>query len=305
MSGQATRTKPKVPPKPKAKGEKKTLTALLREARKAKKQVYEEYKKKKLARKPIKRPKQVSDKLKKIIVHKRTKPLYVKLKALARKKGVTVDQVLTNNKKVVVKPIKGNSNGQTRKVVVNKGPKFYPTETRPKKSKTGRVTHKSHPRKFKKGLVPGRVLIILAGKHRGKRVVFLKALKSGLLLVTGPFKINGCPLKRMHQQFVIVTRTRIPLEDKKIPLHINDRYFKSKKVLSSKGKKTKQGGNIFAQKKKAGTKVTRIKGEDQIQVDKIVLSALKEKIKNKKLMLSYLGSYFCLRNHMYPHQLKF
>lgn len=312
MSGKAAATKPKVPPKPagaaaKAKSsDKKSLTCLLKKARKAKLAKYQEYKKKRAAVKPAKRPKQVSAELKKIIVHKRTKPLYVKLKKLAKKRGVPVDEVLVKKSKHVTKKVGGAQNGGERKVLVKKGPRFYPTETRPKRSKTGQVTHRNHPRKFKKGLEPGRVLIILAGKHRGKRVVLLKTLKSGLLLVNGPFKLNGCPLKRMHQKFVIVTRTKIPFDGVKIPKHLNDKYFKVKKINSSKAKKTKQGGNIFAKgKKESSTKPNRIRGEDQRTVDKQILNAIKEKMGDKKTIFAYLGSYFYLRNHMYPHKLKF
>ena len=68
------------------------------------------------------------------------------------------------------------------------GPKYYPADD----VKTPRKRHLTRaPTKLRSTIKPGRVLFLLAGRFKGKRVVFLKQLESGLLLITGPFAVNG------------------------------------------------------------------------------------------------------------------
>merc|ERR1719502_1190231 len=85
---------------------------------------------------------------------------------------------------------------------------WYPSDD----AKDSFKRHKPKAPKLRKSIAPGQVLILLAGRYKGKRVVFLKQLKSGLLLVTGPFKINGVPVKRVNQAYTITTSAKVDLK---------------------------------------------------------------------------------------------
>ncbi len=60
--------------------------------------------------------------------------------------------------------------------------------------------------------------------------------------------MNGFPLRRVCQTYVIATSTRLDISTVKIPDTVNDDYFKR-----SSGQNKKKGGDIFADSKKVST----------------------------------------------------
>lgn len=102
-----------------------------------------------------------------------------------------------------------------------KTPKFYPPEDVPKPLNKNVVKKQTV---LRASITPGTVLILLTGRFKGKRVIFLRQLATGLLLVTGPFAVNGVPVRRVNQAYVIATSTKIDITGVDTS-KINDHFF--------------------------------------------------------------------------------
>jgi large subunit ribosomal protein L6e len=124
-------------------------------------------------------------------------------------------------------------------------------------------------------------LILLAGRFKGKRVVFLKQLTSGLLLITGPYGANGVPLRRVNQRYVIATSTKVALDGVNVA-DVDDAFF-------ARDKKTDGTGASAERKSK------------QDKVDAPLLA----NIAKVEMLGAYIKSKFSLRNGDKPYLMKF
>lgn len=138
-------------------------------------------------------------------------------------------------------------------------------------------------------------MILLAGRFRGKRVVYLKNLEDNTLLVSGPFKVNGVPLRRVNSRYVIATSTQVNVAGVDVS-KFNVEYFAREKTPRSK----KSEAEFFNEDQpKKEIKAERV--SDQKSVD----SALLSEIKKTPLLKQYLSASFSLKNGDKPHLLKF
>ena len=189
-----------------------------------------------------------------------------------------------------VKPIGGDKNGGERTVPLVKAPRFYPTEDIKKPLRRNKVPRAP---KLKKSLTPGTVCILLAGRHKGKRVVFLKDLQqSGLILVTGPYKVNGVPLRRVPQSYVIGTQTKIDVSG--VSAEIDPAMFK-------RAKKAKAAGEEMFEDSTESYSPSEEKKSLQEAVDGVILAEISKEPHLRK----YMEQLFTLRKKQFPHEMVF
>merc|ERR1719174_2191018 len=172
----------------------------------------------------------------------------------------------------------------TEKTVTKESKKetrYYPAED--VKIRLTNSHNNSKQTKLRSSITPGTVLILLAGHFKGKRVVFLKQMESGLLLVTGPYKVNGVPLKRVPQSYVIATKTSVDVSGVKVPADVNDAFFAKPKSTK------KKDDEMFFEKNQEKTLDEKRKST-QAAVDKSVEAA----IGKTKMLKEYLKAKFAL-----------
>ena len=195
----------------------------------------------------------------------------------------------------------------------------------PAKAATKKVAKKVHAKVAKKvsrksdafttvrkSCAAGTVAIILAGRFRGRRAVILKQLpKNGPLVITGPMKYNGVPIRRIDSRYIIATSTKVDIsavDTKAITAETFKRPKQEKRVKSEgefMGDKAKKSAEAKARKtSKAAAKgtVSDERAKLQKSVDTAVIAAIKKDALGKE-KAGYLRSVFTVKSGDKPHRM--
>lgn len=123
----------------------------------------------------------------------------------------------------------------------------------------------------------------------------MKALESGLLLVSGPFKINGVPLRRVNQAYVIATSTKVDVSGVDVS-SVTDEYFSKSKDEKKEGEE-----EFFMGDAPKPAVVSDQRKADQKKVDTALLKA----VGATDMLEAYLAAQFTLTSSDKPHLMQF
>ncbi|KAJ1414916.1 ribosomal protein L6, partial [Ochromonadaceae sp. CCMP2298] len=111
----------------------------------------------------------------------------------------------------------------------------------------------------------------------------------------GPYSLNGVPLRRVNQKYVIATSTSVSLAGVDVT-KIGDAMFKRDKVAEKKGEEA-----LFEAGAVKATTTSPERKAAQTAVD----AKLKANIDKVELLGAYMSAKFTLGKHDMPHLMKF
>ena len=160
-----------------------------------------------------------------------------------------------------------------------------------------RARNQNKAPRLRPSITPGTILILLAGRFKGRRVVFLKQLESGLLLISGPYKVNGVPLRRVNQAYVQPTSTKVDVSK------VNVDEFTDYTFAKNSAKKDISKNTAWDSLPKEGEDAEKLemKKARQVDIDKAIL----QEVSKVPLLRKYLSTRFSLRKGMRPHDMNF
>jgi len=184
------------------------------------------------------------------------------------------------------------------KYLMKLNPKKYPIP-----NLTPAKTPKYRQLKLRKSLTPGTIGILLRGNHRAKRVVFIRQVDCGLLLVCNP--LTGCPPRTIDHKYFLATKMKLDVSGIKVPEEMTHTYFHNKKAENRAFQKALKKSSILG-----GDKPVRKAKEltpEKMAINKKLADQVADLIKAHPdpIFVRYMKALFKLGPRDYPHRMLF
>ncbi|KAG5493496.1 hypothetical protein JIQ42_01864 [Leishmania sp. Namibia] len=164
---------------------------------------------------------------------------------------------------------------------------------------------------LRKSCAPGAIAIILAGRFRGRRAVILKQLPhNGPLVVSGPMKYNGVPIRRIDSRYVIATSTKVDISSVDTSAITPEVFQRPKAGKPAKSEADFMGDKQKAKAEKAAKKTSKAekktvvsdaRAQLQKKIDAALIAAIKKDAQGKE-KAGYLRSVFTVKPGDAPHR---
>ncbi|KAK7194733.1 60S ribosomal protein L6 [Novymonas esmeraldas] len=164
---------------------------------------------------------------------------------------------------------------------------------------------------LRKSCAPGAIAIILAGRFRGRRAVILKQLPhNGPLVVSGPMKYNGVPIRRIDSRYVIATSTKVDISSVDTAAITPETFQRAKAEKPAKSEGDFMGDRQKAKAEQAAKKTSKAekkttvsdaRAQLQKKIDAALIAAIKKDAAGKE-KAGYLRSVFTVKPGDAPHR---
>lgn len=115
------------------------------------------------------------------------------------------------------------------------------------------------------------------------------------MVLLGPYNVNGVPLRRVNQRYVIATSTKVSLDGVDVS-KIDDAFFAREKKVDKEGEE-----KLFDAAAKKVTVTSPARKAAQEAVD----AKLKANVEKVHMLKEYLSARFTLSKSDKPHLIKF
>jgi len=161
---------------------------------------------------------------------------------------------------------------------------------------------KLHSHKLRKSITPGTIGIILKGPQKTRRVVFIKQVESGLMIVANP--VAGLEPTTVDSRYFLSTKVKLDISGVKVPEEMVHSHFHNKAERRKAYLKARRAGTVLGElelKPKGFTdeqKAINKKLDDQ-------LIPVIQKHADGAVLENYMKAKFTLTHRDFPHRMVF